>query len=160
MAWQNWWTFEENATEFSTQCSSTNYSKALFGLLLEKEKDYFVPVSIMSVTGLLQNLLAIQTLMITSFQGKWGTIYKLAYSVNGLLISICLMISVFWSHKFFLIFGLTCLDLNSTGLWISSILAFERMLIEIFFLKLYGMTNQHAFIISVFIFLFVSASYI
>jgi hypothetical protein len=69
------------------------------------------------------------------------------------------MISVFWNHGVFLTIGLTCVHLNSISLWISAILAFERMLMEICFFKLYGITDQYAIIISVLTILFVTVSY-
>jgi hypothetical protein len=70
------------------------------------------------------------------------------------------MINVFWNDGYFVIIGFICLILNSSCFWISAILAFERMLMQLFFFKLYGMSSQHAIIISILIFLFVTISYI
>jgi hypothetical protein len=159
MAWQNWSMLEHNLIELPINCTSTYYLKPLLGFLLTNVR-YMIPFYIMGFNGLLQNFLVIQTLVVANFREKWGTVYRLAYSMNGLVISICLMISVFWNHGLFFIIGFTCLILNSISLWISAVLAFERMLMQIFFFKLYGMTCQHAIIISVLVYLCVTVSYI
>ena len=91
-------------------------------------------------------------LICASFREKWSTVYRLVYNTNGLIISLCFMISVFWNEGYFVIVGFICITLNSISFWISAALAFERMLLQIFFSKLYGITSQHAIITSAFIF--------
>jgi hypothetical protein len=159
MAWSNQSIFTHNLIELSKNCTSTYSSKLLLGFLLTNIH-YIIPFYILGINGILQNFLLIQTLVSASFREKWNTIYKLVYSITGLIISICLMISVFWNDGYFVIIGFICLILNSSSLWISAILAFERMLMQLFFFKLYGMTSLHAIIISILIFLFVTISYI
>jgi hypothetical protein len=159
MAWPNQSIFEHNLIELSSNCTSTYYSKPLLGFLLIN-KHYIIPFYILGINGILQNFLVIQTLISASFREKWNIMYKLIYSITGLIISICLMINVFWNEKYFVIMSFICLILNSSCIWISAILSFERMLMQIFFFKLYGMTSQHAIIISIFAFLFVGLNYI
>jgi hypothetical protein len=159
MAWQNQSIFEHNLIELSSNCTSNYRSKPLLGFLLTNI-DYIISFYIIGVNGLIQNFLLIQTLICASFREKWSTVYMLVYGITGLILSICLMISVFWNDGYFVIIGFICLILNSSCLWISAILAFERMLMQLFFFKLYGMTSQHAIIISILIFLFVTISYV
>jgi hypothetical protein len=114
----------------------------------------------MGFVGVLQNFLVIQTLISSSFQEKWSTIYRLVYSINGLIISICLIFSTFSIYRHFIIIGFICVALNTIIFWISAVLGFERMLYQLFFAKLYGITPRHAIIISIFVFFLVTSSYV
>jgi len=159
MVWPNRSIFEHNLIELSRNCTTNYRAKPLLGFLLTNIH-YIIPFYILGINGLIQNFLFIQTLISANFREKWSTIYKLVYSITGLILSICLMISIFWNNGYFVIIGFICLILNSYCLWISAIFAFERMIIQFFFFKLYGITSQHAIIISILTFLFVTISYV
>jgi hypothetical protein len=159
MAWPNQSIFEHNLIELPSNCTLKYYSKPLLGFLLINTY-YIILFYILGINGILQNMLVIQTLISASFREKWNIIYMIIYSITGLIISICLMINVFWNEKYFVIMSFICLILNTSCFWISSILSFERMLMQIFFFKLYGMSSQHAIIISILTFLFVAISYV
>jgi hypothetical protein len=159
MAWQNWSTLEYNLIELSRNCTSVYYSKPLLGFLLT-DVHYIILFYIMGFVGLIQNFLVIQTLVSVSYQEKWSTVYCLVYSINGLFIAISLMISVFYNYGYFIIIGFVCVTLNSVSFWISAVLAFERMLLQLFFTKLYGITSQHAIMISIILLFLVTSSYL
>jgi hypothetical protein len=159
MAWMNQSILEHNLIELSNNCTSKYNSKPLLGFLLIS-KYYIILFYILGINGIIQNLLVIQTLISASFREKWNITYKLIYSVTGLILSICLMINVFWNEKYFLIMSFICVILNVSSIWISTVLSFERMLMQIFFFTLYGMSSGHAIIISFFVYLLVSMSFV
>lgn len=150
---------QQNLFNFSTNCTGFYPIRPLFGFLLIHQT-YFPLFCLLGLNGICQNLLYIQTLLSVSCREKWSVVYRLMYSSLGLVLSICLMINTFWNSNYFRLLTFVCLILNSSAIWISATLAFERMLMQFFFYKLYGKTSKHVLIISLCILFLVLISYL